>query len=364
MEPLRLNVRTHEKPDQQFTHSYFKYIYHKRLLIILMALITLITALCSIMVGSSNLSFFDVAAAVCHIGSEYNQIVVWNLRMPRVLTAIVGGIALAIAGCAFQSMLRNPLASATTLGISQGAAFGASVAIILLGAGSTMAYEGVQLSSNSYLTAICAFSGAMISTLVILGLSRIREMTPESIILAGVALSALFAGGTIFIQYFAEDSQVAAVVFWTFGDLSRVSYKEIGVMAIVTAFSTLFFIFNRWNLNAMETGEALAHGLGVNVKAMRAAGMIIAAAAAATITSFCGIINFVGLVAPHAMRRLVGSDYRFLLPASAFAGAELLLLSDILAHAIFSPLILPISAITSFVGAPAFLYLLFKGVRR
>ena len=114
----------------------------------------------------------------------------------------------------------------------------------------------------------------------------------------------------------------------------------------------------------MESGEASAHGLGVNVNRVRLMGMMAASAAASTTVAFCGIINFVGLVAPHVMRRLIGSDYRYLLPASALAGTALLMLSDIAAHAIVSPLILPISAITSFVGAPVFIYLLFKGISR
>lgn len=354
--------RAYNESMQTSIKRYTGYIRRKRLVLLVLALMLLALAFLSVASGSADLAPLDIVKALVGTGDPYNLIVVWKLRMPRVLTAIVGGIALALAGCAFQSVLRNPLASASTLGISQGAAFGASVAIILLGAGGTVAYEGVSFQ-NPYLTVICAFVGAMISTLVILGLSRFRDMTPESIVLAGVALSALFAGGTTLIQYFAEDSQVAAVVFWTFGDLSRVSYRELVIMGAVCLGSALFFHFNRWNYNAMESGEVSAHGLGVSVRTVRLSNMLIASAAAASVIAFCGIINFVGLVAPHIMRRFLGSDYRFLLPASGLAGACLLLISDLIAHVIVSPLILPISAITSFVGAPVFLYLLFKGVR-
>lgn len=347
------------------TRGYAGYIRHKRLVIVCLAAIVAGIALWSITLGSSDLSVSQVVAALFGQGDRKDQIVVWNLRMPRILTAIVGGIALALAGCAFQSTLRNPLASASTLGISQGAAFGASVAIIVLGAGGeAVAYEGTQLSGNPYVTVVCAFIGAMLSTLVVLGLSRMRTMTPEAIVLAGVALSALFSGGTTIIQYFAEDSQVAAVIFWTFGDLSRVNYKQLGIMAAITAVAAVYFFINRWNYNAMESGEMSAHGLGVDVRRVRLMGMLMASLAASSVIAFCGIINFVGLVAPHVMRRFIGSDYRYLLPASALAGAGLLLLSDIVAHAAVAPLILPISAITSFVGAPVFIYLLFKGVSR
>ena len=207
-------------------------------------------------------------------------------------------------------------------------------------------------------------AGAMLSTVVILLLSRVREMTPESIVLLGVALSALFTAGTTIVQYFAEDSQVAAVVFWTFGDLGRVSRSQLAVMALVTVVSAVFFFANRWVMNAIESGEGLAHSLGISVNGVRLANMLVASAAASTVIAFCGIVNFVGLVAPHVMRRALGADYRFLLPASALAGAGMLLVSDILCHVVVSPLILPISAITSFVGAPIFIYLLFRGVSR
>ncbi len=332
--------------------------------IVALAVLVVLVSLVSIVSGTANLGFGDVVAALFGQGNSYNQIVVWNLRMPRILTAIVGGIALAIAGCAFQSVLRNPLASASTLGISQGASFGASIAIIVLGYGSAAAaYEGTA-STNPYLTVICAFIGAMASTLIILALARFRDITPESIVLAGVAISALFTGATALIQYFAEDTQVAAVVFWTFGDLGRVSYRELTIMSAITLVAFVFFMANRWNFNAMESGEGTAHGLGVNVKRVRLANMLMGSLAAASVIAFCGTINFIGLVAPHIMRRFIGSDYRFLMPASALAGAVLLLLSDLIARMVVPSIVLPISAITSFVGAPVFLYLLMRGMRR
>lgn len=354
-----------EKAGVPTERSYAAYIVRKRTVIVFLAVAVAFVALWSMTIGSSGLTLFEVASALFGQGDAQNRVVVWNLRMPRVLTALVGGVALALAGCVFQSVLRNPLASASTLGISQGAAFGASVAIIVLGAGAgAAAFEGNSLAGNPYATIVCAFAGAMASTLVVLGLSRLRTMSPESIVLAGVALSALFSGGTTLIQYFAEDSQVAAVIFWTFGDLSRVNYRQLSIMAVVVGLSSVFFFANRWNYNAMESGEGSAHSLGVNVRFVRLSGMLVASFVASSVIAFCGIINFVGLVAPHVMRRFVGSDYRYLLPASALAGAGLLLLSDIVAHAVVAPLILPISAITSFVGAPMFIYLLFKGASR
>ena len=300
------------------------------------------------------------------MGTSFEVTVIWNLRMPRILAAIVGGIALASAGCAYQSVLRNPLASASTLGISQGAAFGAAVAIIALsgfGFSGGSLHEGVGFQ-NPYLTVVCAFLGGIASTAIILALSRVRIMTPEAIVLAGVALSALFTGATTMLQYFAEDTQVAAVVFWTFGSLGRVSYRELAIMAVVAAAAYAFFTVQRWNFNAMEQGEVSAHSLGVNVNGLRLASMAVATAAAASIIAFCGTINFIGLVAPHIMRRFLGNDYRYLLPASAHGGAILMLVSDLIARTAVTGAVLPISAITSFVGAPLFIYLLLRSGRR
>lgn len=368
MEEERLTTK--DLPDvtatQTMQGAYQGYIRHKLLVMVVLTVVVLTIATWSISIGSISLSPVQIVTALLGQADARTASVVWNMRLPRILTAIVAGIALALAGCAYQSTLRNPLASASTLGISQGAAFGASIAIIVLSGGgpsNTVAYEGVT-TSDPVTTAICAFGGAVLSTLIILGLSRFREMTPESIVLLGVALSALFTAGTTLVQYFADDSQVAAVVFWTFGDLSRVNYQQLAIMASVTAISAVFFFANRWNYNAMEASEGLAHGLGIAANRLRLLSMLFASAAAATVIAFCGTINFVGLVAPHIMRRLLGSDYRYLLPASALAGAGLLLVSDILCHVIVQPLILPISAITSLVGAPIFIHLLFKGVRR
>ncbi len=362
MEEESLKTRHAGAAARSGKQQYLGYVRHKRLALSGIGIVTFCLVIASLMAGSSDMGIREVLAGLFMTGDERARIVVWNLRMPRILTALVGGAALALAGCAFQSVLRNPLASASTLGISQGAAFGASVAIVIVGGGAAL-HEGVSFG-NPYITVICAFAGAISSTVVILALSRFRDMTPESIVLAGVALSAVFTGGTALIQYFAEDTQVAAVVFWTFGDLGRVTYRELGIIGAVTAAAGVFFLLNRWNLNAMESGEGSAHGLGVNVSAARLASMFVGSAAASTVIAFCGTINFIGLAAPHIMRRLIGSDYRQLLPGSAIMGAGLLLASDLIARSALAPVILPISAITSFVGAPVFLYLLMKGGRR
>ena len=351
-------------PEKKLETEYGKYIRFKRLFLIIMIIVMLVIALVAIASGSSGLTLGEVINTILGNGNAKTKVVVFNLRLPRIVTAIVAGIGLAVVGCVMQSILRNPLASSSTLGVSQGAAFGAAFAIIALDAGmQSQTLDGVAIS-NPYTTSICAFVGSMLSTLVVLGLSRIKKITPQTMILSGVALSSLFSGGTTLLQYFADDVKVAAVVFWTFGSLGSTSWREIIIMTVVVAAALVFFMMNRWNYNAIQSGESTAKGLGVNTDRLLLVSMVVCSATASVIVSYIGIINFIGLIAPHLMRRVVGSDYRYLLPASALMGAILLLLSDTVARLIVQPVVLPIGAITSFLGAPLFLYLIFKGGKR
>jgi iron complex transport system permease protein len=344
--------------------NYAGYIRFKRLFLILMFILTVVIALVAITCGSSGLSIGEVIRTLLGQGQEKSKIIVFNLRLPRTATAIVAGLGLAVVGCVMQSVLQNPLASSSTLGVSQGAAFGAAFAIIVLDAGlQSQTLDGVAIM-NPYTTSLCAFVCSMLTTMVVLGLSRLKKVTPQMLILSGVALSSLFSGGTTLLQYFADDVKVAAVVFWTFGSLSSTSWREILIMAIVVVLALIYFLFNRWNYNALQSGEATAKGLGVNTDRLLLGSMVVCSLTSSVIVSYIGIINFIGLVAPHLMRRVVGSDYRYLLPASALMGSCLLLLSDTVARLAVQPIILPIGAITSFLGAPLFLYLIFKGGKR
>ncbi len=351
-------------PDTPSVKTYAGYIRFKKLFLLFLLLTTVLVALVAIVCGSSGLSIVQVVETLLGGGTPQTNVIVFNIRLPRTVTAIVAGVGLAVVGCVMQSLLKNPLASASTLGVSQGAAFGAAFAIIALGAGmQSQTLDGITFS-NPYLVSICAFVGSMLSTLVILGLSRIKKVTPEVMVLTGVALSSLFSGGTTLLQYFADDVKVAAVVFWTFGNLGSTSWREIIIMSAAVLVSLVYFMFNRWNYNALQSGENTAKGLGVNVDSMRIVGMVVCSFTASLIVSYIGIINFIGLIAPHLMRRVIGSDYRYLLPASALAGAVLLLLSDTVARLVVQPIVLPIGAITSFLGAPLFIYLILKGRRR
>jgi iron complex transport system permease protein len=253
-----------------------------------------------------------------------------------------------------QAVLRNPLASSSTLGVSQGATFGAAFAIVVLGMGSTTGF-GIPL---------CAFLGSISVALVILGLSKFRQVSPEGIVLAGVAISSMFTGATTLIQYFADEVQLSTLVFWTFGDLGSTSWEDLGGMAIIVALLCVYCFAHRWDYNALLSGEETAISLGINVKRLTLVGMILCCLTSSVVVSCVGLISFIGLVAPHIVRMVVGNNHVYLIPGSVLGGATLLLLGDLFARTVISPVILPIGAITSFLGGPLFLYLLFKGGKK
>lgn len=349
-----------------FRADYNRYVAKKRLFLIALAMAAVAAAVLSMTFGSSGLGVGEVLATLAGGGTAKANAIVWNVRLPRVATAMAVGGALALAGCVMQCVLQNPLASASTLGVSQGASFGATVAIVGFHAGvqhTNATASGVISITNPYLVTAFAFAGGIATVMAILALSRVRNITPVSMALAGVAFSSLFMGGTALTQYFADEAAIASVVFWTFGDLGRASYAEVLLIAVILAAAFVYFLANSWSYNALQNGGATAKSLGVEVDRLVVASLSIAALLAATAVSFVGIINFIGLVAPHMVRKLVGSDFRYLLPGSMLAGALVLLASDLLGRMAAAPLVLPIGAITSFFGAPLFLYLICKGAK-
>lgn len=338
----------------------------KKDIVMLLLLVLIVTAsLFALNAGSTDMNLYQVIQAIVGKGTDVSKVVIWQIRIPRILAAIIGGAGLAISGCVMQNILRNPLASPSTLGISNAAAFGANMAIIVFGAGSVGSAGADAIAiNNPYMVTVSAFIWAMVGALVVLLLARLRRFSPEAMVLAGVALSSLFSAGTILIQYFAQDVQVAAAVFWTFGDLGRAAWNEILILGIITTMASIYLVLRRWDYNAIASGEDTAKSLGVNVDNVRLGGMLVSSVITAVAVSFLGIIGFIGLIAPQIMRRIIGEDHRYLIPASALTGALLLLVSDTLARTMIAPVVLPVGAITSFFGAPLFLYLLARGYGR
>lgn len=330
------------------------------IIFILLALVFLFFVV-SVFVGSGTLSFKEVFLAIFNKGSETARLIVRRIRFPRVIAALIAGGGLAVSGLVMQTVLKNPLASPTTLGVSNAAVFGANFAIIVVGAGAFHSTHGSWLSiSNPYLVSTFSFLSAIIAAGSILLLARLKNLNASAIVLAGVAVSAIFQAGTTLIQYFASDTQVASAVYWTFGDLGRASYKTDLIMFIVVAVSTLFFFSKRWDFSAMSGGLAYAKTLGVNTRFMTIMSLLLASLITSVTVSFLGIIGFVGLTAPQFMKRIVGDDYRFLLPSSFLAGALLLLISDILGRLPIFGTSVPVGVITSLIGGPVFLAILLR----
>lgn len=330
------------------------------IIFILLALVFLFFVV-SVFVGSGTLSFKEVFLAIFNKGSETARLIVRRIRFPRVIAALIAGGGLAVSGLVMQTVLKNPLASPTTLGVSNAAVFGANFAIIVVGAGAFHSTHGSWLSiSNPYLVSTFSFLSAIIAAGSILLLARLKNLNASAIVLAGVAVSAIFQAGTTLIQYFASDTQVASAVYWTFGDLGRASYKTDLIMFIVVAVSTLFFFLKRWDFSAMSGGIAYAKTLGVNTRFMTITSLLLASLITSVTVSFLGIIGFVGLTAPQFMKRIVGDDYRYLLPSSFLAGALLLLISDILGRLPIFGTSVPVGVVTSLIGGPVFLAILLR----
>jgi iron complex transport system permease protein len=344
--------------------QYKKHVRRRRNFIIIVFLLTILFSVVSLVSGTADIRLNDLWQLICGKGSAFTQQVILNIRLPRVVGAILAGTALAVSGAVIQSLLRNPLASPYTLGISGAAAFGAAFAIVVFGAGS--AYSGsndMAIIDNPYIVTLSAFVWSLAGVLLIILLSKYKGATPEMIILSGIILSSLFTAGISAMQYFANNVQLASIVFWSFGDLSRASWDNIWILA-AALIPLLFFFFRQiWSYKSLQSGDEHARSLGVNVKRVRLMGMIAAALATAIVVSFYGVIAFVGLVVPHIIRRIIGCDEQCLIPASAVFGGFFLLVSDTLARTIIAPVVLPVGILTSFIGAPLFLFLLIKSMK-
>lgn len=226
---------------------YAAYLREKRLFLVGCLVVLCAAACVSISVGSVTIPVREVVATLLGQPGDASTII-WSIRLPRVVAACIAGAGLAVAGGVMQSVLRNPLSSPYTLGISHAAGFGAAVAISVLGAGAVSAHiADAVVVRNPYLVTICAFAASMVATVALLAISRTRSSQPEVMILVGVALAALFTAGTTFLQYFSSADQVAAIVFWTFGDVGRAGWQDVLLLAAVVLPCTTWFLLNRWN---------------------------------------------------------------------------------------------------------------------
>jgi iron complex transport system permease protein len=282
--------------------------------------------------------------------------VVWDIRMPVAIMAIVVGAALSVAGAQMQTILANPLASPFTLGISAAASFGAALGIVT-------AVPLIPVAAGLVIP-VNAFLMALVATLFIHFVSQARGVTVQTVVLLGIALVFTFNALLAFVQYLASEQALSQVVFWTMGSLTKATWPKIWTTLAILLIALPLFARNAWALTAIRLGEDKAASFGVNVRYIRLETMLIISLLAAVPVSFVGTIGFVGLVGPHMARMILGEDQRFFLPGSVLAGALLLSVTSIVSKSIIPGVVFPIGIITALVGVPFFISLILSNVRR
>jgi iron complex transport system permease protein len=347
-----------DSPAEASLQSYLHYTRRKRLFLLgSLGLLSAVAAV-SLTLGGADLSvgeLLDALLSRVHLAESpdpFKTAVVWHLRLPRVVLAVIAGAGLSVSGAAMQAVTRNPLVSPFTVGTSSAAALGASIAI-LLGAGKGVC--GVTL------IILGAFSTAMVCATIVFGLSRLRGNSPEALILAGIAMMYLFSALTSMIHFFASEEDLKAMVSWTFGSLSESGWRDIGLIAAIFVILMPPIMRLATDLNIMiSSDDESSTSLGVRPSMIRTVVLVCTTLLTAVIISFTGIIGFVGLVAPHITRFIIGGDHRFLMPAAAITGSIVLVAADMAGRLILAPLILPIGIVVSFLGVPLFIYLMMR----
>lgn len=317
------------------------------------ALLLLIAVGLDLAVGSSAMPLSDLINALFGgpDASDINATIVWSLRLPMTLTAFFVGTSLAMAGLQIQNITQNALASPSTLGITSAASFGAALAISL----------GLSVLGQFWIaTATAALFFALFVSFAIYFLSARRGMTPETVILAGIVVNFFFLALQQVLIYRSSPEVAQIINGWTFGNLERASWLAVGLNAVMTLLIAVFLLKRSWAITALTLGEERALSLGIPVKRLRVETFFLSALLIAGAVAFIGTVSFVGLVAPHIAKMLLGEDQRFLLPGTLLSGALLMVLSSLFAKLISAGAIIPVGIITSLVGVPFLLALLVR----
>ena len=317
--------------------------------LVLVAALALGYVLC-ITIGSVRMPVEVVWAALTGKANWADEMIVCDIRAPRVACAALVGAALSISGLAMQALFRNPMASPSVLGISSGASFGAAFYI---------AY-GAAVCAVPYGTMLSAFGMAMATMILVYALAYKKSggVQTTMLLLAGMAVSALFSGFTSMVEFFSDADTVTSIVFWMLGSFDGRNWSDLWMMLGPIALGTILVAVNARALNLMTAGESKAKALGVNVRRVRLMVLVGSSVMVATCVSFCGVIGFVGLIVPHIFRTLVGPDHRRLVPICLLGGAVFLMLVDTFARGAMPPYELPVGTVTSVIGAPFFLWIL------
>lgn len=337
--------------------------HHKAVAIAILAMAVLAASIACLFAGSSHMSFQECVDALMHRGTAANGRIIWNIRLPRVLAAVIAGAGLSVSGLVMQTTLNNAMASPSTLGVSNAAVFGANLSIIAFAGGFFSKgnnVSGYMVGANPYATSLMAFLFSVASILVILGLCRIRSFSPGVVVLSGIAIGSVWTAGTTILQFYATDVGLSAAVIWNFGDLGRATYRTDLIMFLAVAAGMAYFLPMTWKYNALLSGDAVAGSMGVRVGRLRFCSLLLSSVITAVCVSFLGIIGFVGIICPHVTKRIWGADHRSSILLSALSGSLLLLFADTLSRSMGSGSALPVGAITSLLGAPFFLAIIFS----
>ena len=324
---------------------------------------TVLTVFITLLAGNADQDLVSILQAFFTFDSSTVEgRFVWLIDMPMIVIALIVGAGLSLSGTVMQCILKNPLASPYTLGLSSAAAFGAAFAIIFLGAGNS-ALGSISID-NPYVTMACAFAFSMLATGAILVMTKLTNVSAETMVLSGIAIGAIFSAGLSLMQYFADSVQLSAMVSWSFGDLNHSDWHWDFIMLLILLPIAAYFYLYRWDLNSLDAGDEVAKGLGVNTERFRTLSLLITAFLSAMLVSRYGVIAFIGLIGPHIARMIVGSDHRYLIPMSMVLGGCILLIANCVAANVVRPMVLPVGLLTSLLGGPMFIYLLARRYRR
>lgn len=337
--------------------GYGRLVRRRLLVIAALAVLVLGAFLLDLATGPSGVTVADAARALIWPESapRTTVVIVHGLRLPQALMALLVGASLAVAGVEMQTVLNNPLASPLTLGTSSAAVFGAALAIVL--------GIGIPGISSTWIVPANAFLFAFGSTLLIQALSRLRGAGGETVVLFGIALFFTFNALVGLVQFIASQQALQQLVFWTLGSLGRANREQLAVLAIVLAVVLPWSLASAWPLTALRLGAERAESFGIAVGRLRLLALVRISLLTGTAVAFVGVIGFIGLVAPHMARLLVGEDHRLLIPASALAGALVLSLAATASKLLVTGAVLPVGIVTALVGVPIFLALVLAARR-
>ncbi|HWK68416.1 MAG TPA: iron ABC transporter permease [Rhizobiaceae bacterium] len=349
---------TENARERQALHAYSRLKRRRLLLISLLATGVGFIFLLDLGTGPAGIAPLDALAALAGLSDlpPAQQVILWQLRLPVALMAIVIGASLALAGAEMQTALANPLAEPFTLGVSNAAALGAALAIVF-GLGGSWLPAGWLVAGNAFLFA----AGSL---LLIQLLARLSDAGAETLVLFGIALGFTASATLWLVQYVASADALQQIVFWSMGSLARTDWTVLPISAAVLVVVAPFSLAAAWKLTALRLGEERATSFGLDTRRLRLMALVRASLLAATSVAFVGVIGFVGLVAPHIARMLVGEDHRFFLPASLLTGALTVSAASSVTKLIVPGLMLPIGIVTALIGLPGFVWLLLRRHRR